>query len=201
MVHLGNSWGRDCTDDLQHAFFNGIGFESWENVWGIWNHIPPRDAEALRRISKIERAFAALLASPDWEPHTPVSQANVFASKWPGVEATLWTLVNRSSYNLSGRQIELPAQPGRRYFDLWHGMELKPEEVGGGVGLSFELEARGFGAILATAAPDAAFKKLLSEMRTLAARRLAEFSEQWKPLPQAIVEIPPTSPASTAPRG
>ena len=58
MVNICRRWARDKTDDLQHAFFNGIGYESWENIWGIWNQIPDRDAEALRRISKIERKFA-----------------------------------------------------------------------------------------------------------------------------------------------
>ncbi len=59
MVNICRRWARDKTDDLQHAFFNGIGYESWENIWGIWNQIPDRDAEALRRISKIERKFAS----------------------------------------------------------------------------------------------------------------------------------------------
>ena len=58
MVHISNRWAHDHQDDLQHAFFNGIGFESWENIWGIWNQLTPRDAEALRRIATlIERAF------------------------------------------------------------------------------------------------------------------------------------------------
>ena len=49
------SLGADQTDDLQYAFFNGVGYESWENIWGIWNQLTPRDAEALRRIATIER--------------------------------------------------------------------------------------------------------------------------------------------------
>ena len=40
------------TDNLQFAFFNGVGYESWENVWGIWNQITQRDAEALRRVAR-----------------------------------------------------------------------------------------------------------------------------------------------------
>ena len=63
MVNICRRWGRDKTDDLQHAFFNGVGYESWENIWGIWNEITPRDAEALRRIATIERAMAPLLVS------------------------------------------------------------------------------------------------------------------------------------------
>ena len=69
MVNVCERWARDRTDGLQSAFFNGVGYESWENVWGIWNQLTPRDAEALRRIATIERAVADLLVSADWEPH------------------------------------------------------------------------------------------------------------------------------------
>ena len=54
-----NAAKSDKTDDLQYAFFNGVGYESWENIWGIWNQITPRDAEALRRVAAIERAALA----------------------------------------------------------------------------------------------------------------------------------------------
>ena len=64
MVNVCDRWNRDKTDDLQSAFFNGVGYESWENIWGIWNGITPRDAEAIRRIAKIERRFARLPGQP-----------------------------------------------------------------------------------------------------------------------------------------
>ncbi len=149
MVNICRRWGRDKTDDLQHAFFNGVGYESWENIWGIWNEITPRDAEALRRIATIERAMAPLLVSADWEPHTPTLRYGVFASKFPGQGRTLWTLVNRNEYDVPGRQIEVPYAPGTRYFDLWNGVELKPEVQGSTAALSFEMEAQGYGAVLA----------------------------------------------------
>ena len=41
-------WPRTAPTSLQSAFFNGVGYEAWENVWGIWNQLTPRDAEALR---------------------------------------------------------------------------------------------------------------------------------------------------------
>ena len=59
MVNISDRWNRDKTDDLQYAFFNGVGWESWENIWGIWNGITPRDAEATRRVATIERGCRA----------------------------------------------------------------------------------------------------------------------------------------------
>ena len=41
MVNVCDRWNRDKTDNLQYAFFNGVGYESWENIWGIWNQITP----------------------------------------------------------------------------------------------------------------------------------------------------------------
>jgi formylglycine-generating enzyme required for sulfatase activity len=203
MVNVCDRWNRDKTDNLQYAFFNGVGYESWENIWGIWNQITPRDAEALRRVAKIERAFASLLISPGWEPHTPTLRPGVFASKFPGQGQTLWTMVNRNEYDVGGRQMVVLYNRGMRFYDVWHGEELKPEVSGSTATLSFELEAHGFGAVLATHAAPASSdtQKLLSEMHELARTRLATLSREWKVLPQQIVEIPPTQRVQAAPAG
>ena len=83
MVNISDRWAPDKTNDLQFAFFNGVGWESWENVWGIWNGITPRDAEATRRVAAIERGVAPFLVSPDWEPLYPMHNYGVYASRWP----------------------------------------------------------------------------------------------------------------------
>jgi formylglycine-generating enzyme required for sulfatase activity len=202
MVNICRRWGRDKTDDLQHAFFNGVGYESWENIWGIWNEITPRDAEALRRTATIERAMAPLLVSADWEPHTPTLRYGVFASKFPGRDRTLWTLVNRNEYDVPGSQIEVPYVPGTRYYDLWKGVELNPEVRGSTAALSFEIEAHGYGAVLATTSEeDGQLHALLARMRELSQKRLQDFSHEWKFLPQQIVPIAATKPTATAPSG
>ena len=96
MVNISDRWNPDKTDDLQFAFFNGIGWESWENIWGIWNGITPRDAEATRRVAAIERAVAPFLVSPEWEPLFPMHNYGVYASRWPLENKTVWTIVNRN---------------------------------------------------------------------------------------------------------
>src|SRR5690242_7648058 len=202
MVNVCNRWARDKTDDLQAAFFNGVGYESWENIWGIWNQITPRDAEALRRVATIERAFQELLTSGDWTPHTPTLRYGVFASIFPGGSETLWALVNRNQYDVEGREIHVPQKPGTRYFDLWHGVELKPEVKGGTATLSFDIEADGFGAVLATTGgAEPKLTQLLATMHERSEKPLSSFPHQWHFLPQQVVEIQPTKPAASAPPG
>jgi hypothetical protein len=177
MVNVCRRWARDKTDDLQHAFFNGVGYESWENIWGIWNGITPRDGEALRRIARIERSFGELLVSEAWEPHTPMVQQGVFASKFPGAGRTLWTVVNRNEYDVAGQQMRVPQAEGMRYFDVWHGVELRPRIEGGTARLSFAVEGRGYGAVVAA-------RELRLELFRGGEKRLAEFNGEWKFLPQ-----------------
>ncbi len=202
MVNMTDRWARDKTDDLQTAFFNGIGYVSWENIWGIWNQITPRDAEALRRIARIERAVADLLASPDWEPHTPTLRYGVFASKFGGSDSTVWTIVNRNEHAVNGRQLRVASLAGMHYYDLWNGIELKPEKEGSSAVLSLDLEARGFGSVLATARPlSERMARLMTEMAAVSGRRLSSFSHEWKFLPQQMINISPTKPAKSAPLG
>jgi formylglycine-generating enzyme required for sulfatase activity len=203
MVNICDRWAKDKTDNLQAALFNGVGYESWENIWGIWNGITPRDAEALRRVSRILRATAPALVSPDWEPHFPTLRYGIFASRFPTGENSVFTIVNRNPYDLDGRQIQLPWKTGARFFDLYHGVELKPEINGAAAILSFPMEARGFGAIAAVYDGDRAMAdaKFLAEMKVLTAKPLKEFSHEWKALPQQLVAIPSTPRSATAPAG
>ncbi len=202
MVNVCDRWNHRKTDNLQFAFFNGVGYESWENIWGIWNQITDRDAEALRRVAKIERAFAGLLISQDWEPHTPTLRYGVFASKFPGDGKTLWTIVNRNQYDVEGSQIEVPYHSGERFYDVWHGEELKPEIHGDLATLSFEIEGEGFGALLAqNEEASGTIAALLATMKELSRTPLRSLSAEWHFLPQHLVEIAPTPPATSTPPG
>jgi gamma-glutamyl hercynylcysteine S-oxide synthase len=201
-VNVQGRWNRDKTDDLQFAFFNGEGWESWENVWGIWNGVTPRDAEATRQVATIERAVAPFFASGAWEPFYPMQLYGVFASRWPSGDQTLWTIVNRNEYDVIGRQMSVPYNQEMRYFDLYHGIELKPDHEGDQSVLSFVAEAHGYAAILATPGePDAKLEGLMAKMKQLTAKPLSSFSHEWVPLAQKLVEIPETAKVSSAPEG
>jgi formylglycine-generating enzyme required for sulfatase activity len=201
-VHISDRWNRDKTDDLQFAFFNGEGWESWENIWGIWNGITPRDGEATRRVATLERAAAPFFASAEWEPFFPMLSYGVFASRWPLEGRTVWTIVNRNAYDVDGRQMTVPFVQGMRYFDLYHGVELHPSQDGAANVLSFPIEAHGFGAVLAARGePDTIFAELLPKMKAMTTRPLWSYSKEWKELPQTIVAAKPAPAAVTAPPG
>ena len=128
-------WATNKTDNLQAAWFNGAGYESWENVWGTWNGIVPRDAEAIRRVATLLRFFggkARVLHSSGWVPHTPAAvQPHVYASEWPADEQTkfgirrLWTIVNRAGQTTRGPQLVVtPTDANSRYYDCARGVPL-----------------------------------------------------------------------------
>ncbi len=202
MVNISDRWARNKTDDLQFAFFNGVGWESWENIWGIWNGITPRDAEATRRMAAVERGVASFLTSPEWEPYYPTHRYGVYASRWPMNGQTVWTLVNRNEYDVSGRQMSVPAEEGVHYFDLYHGVELTPERDGNEAVLAFPMEARGFAAVLSThGAADAKMKDLMTRMQTATVMPLSSYADQWKTIPQQLATIRPVKAAGAAPEG
>jgi len=202
MVNVCSRWRRDKTDNLQMAWFNGIGYESWENVWGIWNGITPRDDEALRRVATLERGLADFLVSQDWRPYSPTATYGLFASEFPGDHATLWTLVNRGQFNVDGPQLRVPFQAGMHYYDLYHGAELTPERTGADAVLSLDVEAQGYAAVLASEQPaNEKIAKLMQVMKSMTAQPLSSFSHEWKFVPQQIVPIDATNKYSAAPDG
>jgi len=203
MVNVTDRFTRDKRNSLQHALFNGIGYATMENLWGFWYGMTPHDAEAVLRITRVERALASLLVSPDWEPHSPALQPGVFASRFPGPDRTLWTLVNRNEYAVAGEQLRVPAVAGFRYYDLWHGSELTPAVTGGTVTLRFPIEGLGFGAVVGTRdhPPAGSLKELLAFMAERSKRPLSAYSKEWTPLPQTMVAIPPTEAAAEPPPG
>lgn len=203
MINYENRWGRDRSNDLQYIFFNGVGYNAWENIWGIWNQFTPRDAATLRRIAAVERKFAPLMVSMDWQPYAATLQAGVFASRFPGDGMTLWNIVNRNEYEVDGEQIAVDHIEGTRYFDAWNGVALQPRLADGKATLTTTLEGKGYGAVLALEAnaQDPDLEAFLELMKGFARTPLQSLSNQWKSIPQTLVEIARTAVVAEAPEG
>jgi gamma-glutamyl hercynylcysteine S-oxide synthase len=202
-INVTDRFTRDKTNSLQHAFFNGVGYASIENLWGFWYGMTPHDAESLLRFTRIERAFGEMLQSQGWEPYSATLQPGVFASQFPGNGGTLWTIVNRNEYDVSGDELRIPHGAGMHYYDLWRGVELTPALDQGMDTLQFQIEGLGFGAVLATSQNElnGERKDLLAFMAERVKRPLSTYSREWKYLPQTMVEIPATKPTPSTPAG
>jgi formylglycine-generating enzyme required for sulfatase activity len=203
MVHISDRWARDHTNNLQYAFFNGVGFVAWENIWSIYNEMTPRASETVKRISKIESYFYKLLTGKGWEPHYPMLSSGVFASKWTGTDCSLWTIVNRNDFGVKGDQMKIPYKEGVSYFDVWNGCKLDSVSEGKDKALSFEIEPDGYGAVLAINNPSVndSLRNLLRQMHELAKTKLMDYSNEWKPVQQEIVKIDSTPLAGKVPEG
>jgi formylglycine-generating enzyme required for sulfatase activity len=145
MTNICNRWAQDKTNDLQSAWLSGVGYESWENVWGTWNGITPRDGEAIRRIGKMLRYFGGKVDSnsfpdssrdyfhsKDWVPHVPQTlQKDVYASKFSLGSSELYTFVNRGLSNLTNGTQQLWLQNvtnETKVYDCYRGVELTVEK-------------------------------------------------------------------------
>jgi gamma-glutamyl hercynylcysteine S-oxide synthase len=203
IVNIENRWSRSRNNDLQHAFFNGIGYVAWENIFGFWNQLTEQDAETLRRVAMVQRQFRRLVTSADWRPYERTLQFGVFASRFPGDRQTLWTLINRNEFPVDGEQIAVPHAEGAEYFDPWNGVPINPRFEQDRAIVALEMTGRGFGAVLQRlpGAPDDGLDDFLAAMRDRAATPLASLSGRWRSAPQTAVPVAPTAPQATAPEG
>ena len=103
-------------------------------------------------MAAIERAVAPFLVSPDWEPLYPMHSYGVYASRWPLGQRD--SVDHRQSQQLRHRRPpdERAAQPRECATSTsTTALKLKPgDRTAQNAVLSFDIEANGYGAILAT---------------------------------------------------
>ena len=215
LVHQCNRHEVNKTNDIQTAYFNGGGYESWESIWGMFNQITPYHGEALRRVATILREFGDLTSGQSFSPHVPVTtQHGVYASRFGPSAAssdyarTLYTIINRNAHALSGKQLTLDCSPDSRFFDVYHGRQLHTECSQGVAALQFKLEPLGYGGVLHVQGSPTAMVELedrlttfLEQMKAITRRPLSSFSDEWLPLLQVQHSDPPTPVPTVAPAG
>jgi len=125
MVNISDRWNRTKPATLQFPSSTAWAGELGECLGS--NGINPRDAEATRRWPRWS-ASCALPGHPEWNltircTTTASSRAAAAWQQTSGLSST-------ARLRLQSRQMSVPLTPGMRYFDLYHGTELKPEIEG-----------------------------------------------------------------------
>ena len=173
-------WAIVRRDGMQHAFVNGMGYASWESVWGIWNPLSEGDGEALRRIMHLFKFFGDHVVGGTFEPLVAVapSAPGVFCSLFGGV---IYTCINRLATAVDVILTLPPAPHGARYWNVWDGTPLTA---------GVAMEARGFGAVALmedVAAAASAFQLFKSLRKQFAATPLTTLSYETSPLQQEML--------------
>jgi gamma-glutamyl hercynylcysteine S-oxide synthase len=200
MVQVCARWSLDKVAEVQAAFFNGVGYVVWENVWSIWIPMTARESEAAKRAFHVLRAFAPFTASPLWRPYAFRSTTDkVYASAFPHPtqnDLVLYTIINAAP---EARKVRFPIHPTSvKAYDVFNGRELA---IVDGKTVDVELEPRGFGAVLVAASdpsvvmPD--FVKYMGTRRTMTSTPLADFADTRELLRQEMTRSKTPSSSTT----
>ena len=201
MTHACERWNKNHTSFVLNAYFNGVGFESWENVWGTWNGIVPRDGELVRRAAAVLRHFGGergLLSDPAWRPHAadvrdadaPKTPA-VFGSRFGGADADADERVYLV-VNVADRAARAAVDVGadRAAYDCYAGAPLAPD-AGGAV--AARVGPLDLGCVYvaprgAAGAPPPETAAFLARVANLTAAPLDGFSAEWTFLNQTLLD-------------
>lgn len=151
MQHHVRRWNRDHAEELQSAWFNGVGVMVWEVVFGVWVGWNDRDASTVSRMATVQRAHSDLLLEGDWTPlinlGAAAHQAGIFGSLFEHDGHSLLALINRSDQEFSGPVTF--ERPGRN-LDIATGLDAASSADS----VTVTVPARGIGGIYATVEDD-----------------------------------------------
>ncbi len=195
--HQIRRWDRSHGAEIETAFFNGSGVLVWENVFGTYNPWPAADRRTWRRAVPILRHFEAQFSGDGWDPFYPTRVERLYCHRWPGRDATVYTLLNLGGPIRQGRLIEVAAEGDTVYFDLWTGEPARVEAAGGGkVEVTGSVERLGCVLAVKRRAVDKPLGDLLSGQRELAAALLSPVDR--RNFAHSVVE--PVTPFAGTPR-
>jgi formylglycine-generating enzyme required for sulfatase activity len=195
--HQIDRWSGSHRSEIETAFLNGSGVLVWENVFGAWNPWVAEDRAVLRRMAPILRLFAENFSSDAWEPFVPTLVPGVYACAWPGREATVWTILNRTGREVREPILRVTLEPGESLFDLWRGEPIDCRQDGGPVDIRVPLGPSG----CVAAARDGGLEKTLEAWAAArrAEARPASSAGDSHVLARDVSEPRPVAPSPRAP--
>lgn len=176
------SW--NYTKNLHLMFFNGVGFNAWENLWGDFHKMVPHDGELCRRSATILRYFGnqGYLISKDWMPFAEEIKSDIaYGTKFPGKDGILFLLVNMVGREAHATVI-VNVPYSATYYDCYHGKKLTNSGT-----VSITLEPLGIGCVFVTNKSSEDLDIFLKNMETITATPLQNFSFKVDILPMSFI--------------
>ena len=204
MQHQIRRWDHSHRAEIETAFFNGSGMLVWENVFGTYNPWSVDDRRTWRRAVPILRHFAGQFTSDSWDPFYPTQAARLYCHRWPGKDATVFTLLNLGQPIRQASLLDLPEESDAAYYDLWSGEPIQAIPAGDGkVRLTGSVERLGCVLAVRKSAIDQPLKGLLTRQREAAAA--SQPQEDTRNAARSVVEpvtaVKRTPKVSAAPPG
>ncbi len=166
-------WDPSHTGEIESAFFNGSGMLIWENIFGTYNPWIIQDRRIWRQAVGILRHFADNFTSDAWDPFYPTFADALFAHRWPGDKATLYTLLNLGQPIQDGPLLQVSHNSsGLVYYDLWSGRPLTTKPNGRYVSLIGSIDRLGCILAINKSDVDPSLKELLDCQRQLAGQHI-----------------------------
>ncbi|KAF0689695.1 Aste57867_18878 [Aphanomyces stellatus] len=212
-------WSLGRSLEFQIAFFNGAGYVVWENIWGIWNAMTPREWTELNRTATILRQFPEAMHSRAWRPFVPDLPAAIHGSAFPDNHMTVYTFIRAAPDDYSG----VVALAGHAAwtahdaanivaFDLYHGQPVhvqakqasrvagKKDAPPSTFQVPLTIEGYGYGAILLVhkAHVPTWLPSFLASMHEMTKTPLKSYSTARPLMQQHMTSLPTPKAASTA---
>lgn len=195
MTNVCDRWAKNRSPQLLFAFFSGDGYVPWENVWGTWNGVTPRDGALIARTAAILRYFGSatvgLIQSESWEPYFPCILNGTAASRWKRENESVIFFVNTASSAAGvvwGPAVTMPVPPaGCSFIDCYRGKRVPVSNIsvdptGLNLTVTLAVENSGIGCLFVTrrSLRDLHLATFLKEMRNLTTQPLSAFSATWQ---------------------
>jgi len=193
--HMQNqTWRWDLTHsrEIEIAFFNGSGLTIWENIFGAYNPCRIEDRLMWRRAVSILRRFRDTFSSEAWDPYYPTTSEKLFANRWLGEDATVFTLLNYGSPIRNAALMEVTAKGGTAYFDLWNGERLQPEKAGQNVRIVSSIDRIGCIVAVSEDKIDQSLEDLVAQQRQKAQQEIPH--EDLRNFAKSVVSADPVEP-------
>ncbi|MBN1417239.1 MAG: hypothetical protein JXP34_00595 [Planctomycetes bacterium] len=113
------------------SWATGVLWTFW-NGEGIWLEGParewfrPRTLETIRKTHAILRRYRNAFATLEPEPLVETRVAGLYANRFPGRAAVVYTIWNALPRTFRGDALAIPRSEGDRFFDAWNERDLVP---------------------------------------------------------------------------